>query len=239
MLGSIEPRPTATDLTGMTVDPKTQAGSRGAREATMPGGHAGAGGRGRHVASSLEGHFLIAMPGMADERFAESVIYVCAHSPGGAMGFIINKPQHLRFSELLTQIGIVESESDIRLPRHGEEISVCMGGPVETGRGFILHSEDYESESTVPVDDNISLTPTLDILKAMSRGIGPRTAIMVLGYSGWGAGQLESEIAANGWLTCKADLEIVFDTRLDEKYRRALKILGIEPAFLASEAGHA
>ena len=221
------------------MDPKIRDESASEREGTMPGGHARVGQSGRNVASSLEGHFLIAMPGMADERFAESVVYICAHSPSGAMGFIINKPQPLRFSELLTQIGIVESERDIRLPRHGEEVSVCMGGPVEKGRGFILHSEDYDSESTVPVDDNISLTPTLDILKAISEGIGPKTAIMVLGYSGWGAGQLESEIAANGWLTCKADLEIVFDARLDEKYRRALKLLGIEPAFLASEAGHA
>ena len=227
----------------MTVDPKTQGESRrksfGERQAEIAGEHGKAGQAIRGVASSLEGHFLIAMPGMADERFAQSVIYVCAHSPSGAMGFIINKPQPLSFSELLTQIGIVESESDIRLPRHGEEVSVCMGGPVERGRGFILHSEDYDSESTVPVDDNISLTPTVDILKAISEGIGPKTAIMVLGYSGWGAGQLEGEIAANGWLTCKADLEIVFDARLDEKYRRALKLLGIEPAFLASEAGHA
>ncbi len=231
----------------MTVDSKTQGGSRGdkggdtggKRKGDIAGGRVGSGQAARGVVSSLEGHFLIAMPGMADDRFAESVIYVCAHSPGGAMGFIINKPQPMSFSELLTQIGIVESESDIRLPRHGEEVSVCMGGPVEKGRGFILHSDDYESESTVPVEDNISLTPTVDILKAMSKGTGPKTAIMVLGYSGWGAGQLEGEIAANGWLTCKADLEIVFDARLDEKYRRALKLLGIEPAFLASEAGHA
>ena len=191
------------------------------------------------AASSLEGHFLIAMPGMADERFAETVIYLCAHSPNGAMGFIINKPQPMSFSQLLTQIGIVESESDIRLPENGRRVSVCRGGPVEKARGFILHSDDYESESTVSVEDRISLTPTLDILKAMSKGTGPKTAIMVLGYSGWGAGQLESEIAANGWLTCKADLDIVFDTRLDAKYRRALNILGIDPMFLAGEAGHA
>ena len=227
----------------MTVEPKTGSGARAEmaarRKGKAAGSAAGAGEAARGVASSLEGHFLIAMPGMADERFARSVIYVCAHSPSGAMGFIINKPQPLSFSELLTQIGIVESESDIRLPRRGSEVSVCIGGPVEKGRGFILHSDDYESESTVPVDDRISLTPTVDILRAMSKGLGPKTAIMVLGYSGWGAGQLEGEIAANGWLTCKADLEIVFDARLDEKYRRALKLLGIEPAFLASEAGHA
>jgi len=189
--------------------------------------------------SSLEGHFLIAMPGMGDERFARAVIYVCAHSPSGAMGFIINKPQPVGFGELLTQLGIVASERDIRMPKSGQEICVCMGGPVEKGRGFVLHSDDYDSESTVAVADNISLTPTIDILKAISKGVGPTTAIMALGYAGWSPGQLESEIAANGWLTCKADLDIVFDVELDSKYDRALGLLGIEPAFLASEAGHA
>ncbi|MEF2553112.1 YqgE/AlgH family protein [Aurantimonas sp. A2-1-M11] len=189
--------------------------------------------------SSLEGHFLIAMPGMGDERFTRSVIFVCAHSPSGAMGFIINKAQPVGFGELLTQLGIVASEGDIRLPKAGREVCVCMGGPVEKGRGFVLHTDDYDSESTVPVADNIALTPTIDILKAISKGVGPKTAIMALGYAGWSPGQLESEIAANGWLTCKADLDIVFDVELDGKYDRALGLLGIQPAFLASEAGHA
>lgn len=189
--------------------------------------------------ASLEGHFLIAMPGMADERFARSVVYVCAHSSNGAMGFIINKAQPLSFAALLTQLEIVADPEEIRLPDKGREVSVCAGGPVERGRGFVLHSDDYDSESTVPVDDGISLTPTLDILRAISKGIGPHTAIMVLGYAGWDAGQLESEIAANGWLTCPADLDIVFDAELDDKYVRALGILGVDPAFLTSEAGHA
>ncbi len=188
---------------------------------------------------SLEGHFLIAMPGMEDERFARSVVYVCAHSANGAMGFIINKAQPLSFASLLKQLDIVTDADEIRLPEKGREVSVCAGGPVEQGRGFILHSDDYDSESTVEVDDGISLTPTLDILKALSRGDGPSSAIMVLGYSGWGAGQLESEIAANGWLTCLADLDIVFGNELDTKYGRALAILGIDPVFLTSEAGHA
>ncbi|HEY9058564.1 MAG TPA: YqgE/AlgH family protein [Aurantimonas sp.] len=191
------------------------------------------------IDTTLEGHFLIAMPGMEDERFVRSVIYVCAHSANGAMGFIINKPQPVSFPALLTQLGIVASETDIHLPEKGMEVSVCMGGPVEKGRGFVLHSDDYDSDSTVPVDDRISLTPTLDILKAISQGIGPKTAIMALGYAGWAPGQLESEIAANGWLTCKADLGIVFDNRLDQKYGRALALLGIDAAFLASDAGHA
>lgn len=190
-------------------------------------------------ASSLEGHFLIAMPGMEDERFARSVVYVCAHSASGAMGFIVNKAQPLSFGALLTQLEIVSDPDDIRLPEKGQEVPVCHGGPVERGRGFVLHSDDYDSESTVMVEQGIALTPTLDILKAMSNGLGPSTAIMVLGYAGWGAGQLEAEIASNGWLTCRADLDIVFDAELDNKYTRALGILGINPAFLTSEAGHA
>lgn len=188
---------------------------------------------------SLEGHFLIAMPGMEDERFARSVVYICAHSPSGAMGFVINKGQALSFGALLTQLEIVSSPDEIRLPANGREISVCMGGPVERGRGFVLHTDDYDSDSTVPVDDRVSLTPTLDILKALSIGEGPSSAMMALGYAGWSAGQLESEIAANGWLTCRADVDILFDPELDAKYTRALAILGVNPVFLASEAGHA
>lgn len=191
------------------------------------------------LTTSLEGHFLIAMPGVDGEPFARTVVYLCAHSPNGAMGFIINKAQSTSFAELLTQLGVVSSASDIRLPRRGSEVSVCMGGPVEQGRGFVLHSADYESESTVIVDKDISLTPTTDILRALSQGIGPKTAIMALGYSGWAPGQLETEIAQNGWLTCKADLSIVFGNDLDRKYDRALALLGIHPAFLNSEAGHA
>lgn len=188
---------------------------------------------------SLEGHFLIAMPGMEDERFARSVIYICAHSPKGAMGFIINKAQEISFAALLTQLGIVADEDEIRLPAKGREVSVCMGGPVERGRGFVLHSDDYDSESTVAVTDRVSLTPTLDILKAISAGIGPTTAIMALGYAGWGEGQLEAEIAANGWLTCEADFGVMFAPELDDKYSRALALLGVDPAFLNSEVGHA
>lgn len=188
---------------------------------------------------SLEGHFLIAMPGMEDERFSRSVVYICAHSANGAMGFVINKGQPLSFGALLTQLEIVGDPEEIRLPEKGAEVSVCVGGPVERGRGFVLHSDDYDSDSTVAVDEGISLTPTLDILRAISNGEGPATAIMALGYAGWGAGQLEAEIAANGWLTCPADRAILFDTELGNKYSRALGILGVDPAFLTSEAGHA
>lgn len=189
--------------------------------------------------TSLEGHFLIAMPGIEGEPFERTVIYLCAHSSNGAMGFIINKPQPTSFPALLTQLGIVESEDDIRRPAGGGEVSVCRGGPVEESRGFVLHSADYDSESTVSVDQQVALTPTTDILRAMSQGVGPKTAIMALGYSGWAPGQLEEEIAQNGWLTCKADLSIVFSNALEEKYDRALALLGIQQAFLNAEAGHA
>ena len=189
--------------------------------------------------TSLEGFFLIAMPGMQDERFAKSVVYVCAHSASGAMGFVINKPQPMSFPALMAQLDIVSSPDEIRLPEQGRDIMVGVGGPVESGRGFVLHSNDYDSESTVPVDGGICLTPTMDILKAISSGIGPRSAMMVLGYAGWSAGQLESEIASNGWLTCPADFEVVFATRPESRYVKALGIMGIDPTFLASEAGHA
>ncbi|KAB0679572.1 YqgE/AlgH family protein [Aureimonas leprariae] len=190
-------------------------------------------------ADSLEGHFLIAMPGMEDERFARSVVYLCAHSPNGAMGFIINKAQPISFANLLAQLNIVKEDEAIRLPETARDVSVCMGGPVERGRGFVLHTGDYSSESTVAISDGVSLTPTLDILKAISQGIGPDSALMALGYAGWSAGQLEEEIAANGWLTCRADDELIFDSKLDGKYNRALALLGIDPAFLTAEAGHA
>ncbi|WP_062227723.1 YqgE/AlgH family protein [Aureimonas frigidaquae] len=192
-----------------------------------------------NAGTSLEGFFLIAMPGMEDDRFARSVVYICAHSDNGAMGFVINKPQSMSFPTLLTQLEIVSSPDEIRLPEQGRDILVGVGGPVESGRGFVLHSNDYDSESTVPVEGGISLTPTMDILKAISRGLGPRAAMMVLGYAGWSAGQLESEIASNGWLTCPADFDIVFETRPEIRYERALAKMGVNPAFLASEAGHA
>ncbi|KAA0972491.1 YqgE/AlgH family protein [Aureimonas fodinaquatilis] len=189
--------------------------------------------------TSLEGSFLIAMPGMSDKRFAKSVVYICAHSPNGAMGFVINKPQTMSFPTLLMQLEVIARPEDILMPEHGKNIVVTNGGPVESGRGFVLHSGDYKSVGTVVVDSNISLTPTMDILKALSKGTGPHSAMMVLGYAGWSAGQLESEIAANGWLTCPGDFDIVFSTRAEQKYSSALAKMGIDPAFLAAEAGHA
>jgi putative transcriptional regulator len=186
----------------------------------------------------LDGHFLIAMPGMADANFARSVIYVCAHSDEGAMGFIINKSQGLSFGDMLAHLQVIDREEDV-LAADSREIIIQLGGPVETGRGFVLHSDDYMSQSSIPVSEDISLTSTVDIVKAIYRGSGPRKAAMMMGYSGWRAGQLEMEIANNGWLNCPADEALIFDQHLDNKYERALAMMGINPAMLSREAGHA
>lgn len=191
--------------------------------------------------SYLDGQCLIAMPGMNDTRFSRSVIYLCAHSEDGAMGIIVNKPApDTRFPELLVQLDVIPPEQAILLPSQAERMQVLRGGPVETKRGFVLHTADFFLESaTLPIDDGICLTATLDILRAIAVGSGPENAILALGYAGWGAGQLESEIQANGWLHCDADPGLLFDAAPDTKYERALHKLGIDPAFLSNEAGHA
>ena len=188
---------------------------------------------------ALDGQFLIAMPGMMDERFNRVVIYICAHSAEGAMGLIINRMQQIQFPELLVQLGIIEEKEVIRLPESARQFMVRSGGPVDQSRGFVVHSDDYTVESSMPVDDRILLTATVDILRAISDGNGPRQAFMALGYSGWGPGQLEEEIAQNGWLTCPADLELLFDREIDQTYDRVLRRLGIDPTHLSSDAGHA
>lgn len=193
----------------------------------------------RKERSYLDGQLLIAMPGMLDSNFERTVIYLCAHSTDGAMGFIINRPQPLTFSDLLVQLDVIASEDVIRLPKTTRDVAVQSGGPVDTGRGFVLHSDDYHSESTMPVSDELCMTATVDILRAMSKGAGPTRAMMMLGYAGWGPGQLEAEISENGWLTCPARDELVFDCALPEKYERVLASLGINPAMLSRECGHA
>jgi putative transcriptional regulator len=187
----------------------------------------------------LDDQFLIAMPGMKDERFARSVIYICAHSDEGAMGLIINQVQQLLFPDLLVQLGIVDESQAIRLPARARDLVVRHGGPVDRSRGFVLHSDDYTVESSMPVSGDICLTATVDILRAISTGQGPRHALMALGYSGWGAGQLEHEIAENGWLTCPADTDLLFDSDIERKYDRILASIGINPANLSTTAGHA
>jgi putative transcriptional regulator len=189
----------------------------------------------------LDGQMLVAMPAMRDERFARSVIYLCAHSPDGAMGIVVNHPaRHVNFAALLVQLDIVSGDDAIRLPARAESMSVLRGGPVETGRGFVLHSADFFIEqSTLPIDDGICLTATLDILKAIAAGGGPERAVLALGYAGWAPGQLETEIQANGWLHCPADPGLIFDAAIDTKYERALRRIGVDPAMLSEEAGHA
>ncbi len=188
----------------------------------------------------LDGQFLVAMPGMADDRFARSVIYMCAHTSEGSMGIVLNQraPQ-LKLPELLVQLGLVPEDEGILLPAKAQRINVLRGGPVETGRGFVLHSADFFVDSaTMPVDDGLCLTTTIDILKAIARGEGPDRAVLALGYSGWGAGQIEEEIKENAWLSCPADAEIIFDDGIETKYDRVMRSLGIDPAMLSGVAGH-
>jgi putative transcriptional regulator len=189
----------------------------------------------------LDGQMLVAMPGMADERFVRSVIYICAHSQDGAMGIIVNHPaQKVTFSEILVQLDVLAADSTIRLPAQIDAVPVVKGGPVEAGRGFVLHTADYFIDnSTLPIDESVSLTATLDILRAIAEGKGPRRAVLALGYAGWSPGQLETEIQANGWLNCPADTSLIFDPALDDKYQRALRKIGIDPSMLSAEAGHA
>lgn len=187
----------------------------------------------------LEDQFLIAMPSMSDERFARTVIYLVAHSEEGAMGIIINQVQQMRFPDLLVQIGVINEEDAIRLPQATRDLVVHHGGPVDRSRGFVLHSADVMVESSTPVAREICLTATVDILRAISMGRGPARALMALGYAGWGAGQLENEIAGNGWLTCPADPKLLFDSEIDRTYDRIMAMLGINLAHLSTIAGHA
>jgi len=188
----------------------------------------------------LDGQMLIASPSMSDDRFARTLIYICAHSPEGAMGIIVNQPaSNINFPDLLVQLNLVSDENGIVVSPGHDDVKVMKGGPVETGRGFVLHSADFFIEnSTLPIDDGICLTATIDILKAIATGSGPESAILALGYAGWAPGQLESEIQNNGWLHCDADAELIFGEPA-QKYERAMRKLGIAPGMLSSEAGHA
>jgi len=189
----------------------------------------------------LDGQLLIAMPAMADKRFARSVVYICAHSGDGAMGIVINKlASEVNFRELLVQLDIVEARNEPDLPGGVDNVRVHRGGPVETGRGFVLHSADFFIENaTLAIDDDVCLTATLEILRAICDGRGPDRALLALGYAGWAPGQLEFEIQSNGWLHSQSDKSILFDPDVDAKYDRALAKIGISPAMLSADAGHA
>jgi putative transcriptional regulator len=187
----------------------------------------------------LNGQFLLAMPGMTDERFARTVIYICAHSEQGTMGFIINQLQPLRFPDLLVRLGIITQAQSILMPEKNRSLVVRHGGPVETGRGFVLHSDDFMAKSSMPVTDDICMTATLDILHAISEGTGPKKALMTLGYAGWEAGQIEREIANNDWLVCEPTDDLLFDGDIPGKYDRVMAQMGVDPARLVLQAGHA
>ena len=201
----------------------------------------GIGGQAPDAPRFLEGQLLIAMPSMTDKRFARSIIYMCSHTARGAMGLIINqRARNVNFTDLLEQLKLVEAGGAKALSPEVINKDVHVGGPVETGRGFVLHSSDYiASDATVTFGDGVCLTHTTEILKAIALGKGPGRSILALGYAGWGAGQVESEVQANGWLNCAADADLIFDPNLEAKYERALSVLGVDPSHLVSVAGHA
>ena len=183
---------------------------------------------------SLTGQLLLAMPQMMDPRFARSVVYICAHSEeAGAMGLVVNKLlQSLTMDELFTHLKLEPARQNRASP-------VYFGGPVEPGRGFVLHTAEYKEKSTLAVSGDFAVTATLDILRAIGRGEGPRRSILALGYAGWAPGQLDAEMQANGWLSVDADSELVFDDDIDGKWQRALGKLGIDLTMLSTDAGHA
>jgi putative transcriptional regulator len=191
--------------------------------------------------SYLSGQLLVAMPTMSDRRFRRSVIYICSHSDEGAMGLIVNqRSPDVSLADLLSQLGLADEGVDQVGPEELMEQGVLNGGPVSTERGFVLHTNDYfAEEATLAIGDGICLTATIDILKAMAVGQGPRRSVLALGYAGWAPGQLEAEIGANGWLHCPADRDLIFDSDLELKYVRALSKIGVELSHLISEAGHA
>ena len=189
--------------------------------------------------NSLEGQFLVAMPDMEDERFAESVILIVGHGPEGAMGLVVNHElANLRFADILDELDLGDPDAVIRLPDSIRDRAVMRGGPVEKGRGFVIHTGDYHSGNTYRVGEDIGLTATLDVLKAMAFGPAPRAALFALGCCGWSPGQLETEIGANGWLTIPFNRDLLFEVPVEKRYDEALASLNITRATLSTEAGH-
>ncbi|MFM2068843.1 MAG: hypothetical protein RLZZ584_3752 [Pseudomonadota bacterium] len=186
---------------------------------------------------NLVNQFLIAMPGMVDDNFSGSVIYLCEHSEKGALGLVINKPIDIKLANLFERVDLALERNDLK------DEPVYFGGPVQTERGFVLHDplseDDAHFNSTLAVPGGLEMTTSKDVLEAISAGTGPRRVLITLGYAGWGAGQLEDEISRNGWLNVDADPGIIFDTPVEERYERALSLLGISRAMLSQDAGHA
>ena len=186
----------------------------------------------------LANHFLIAMPAMLDPVFGGSVVYVCEHNENGALGVVINKPTDMTMQALFEHIELkLETNPDLAPPMAVKPI--MFGGPVQDDRGFVLHTPSGHYSSSLKVTDSVAFTTSIDVLEAVALGHGPDQMMVSIGYSGWGAGQLEDEIAKNGWLTVDADPKIMFDIPIEERYVAALKLLGIDPMMLAAEAGHA
>ncbi|MCQ4161777.1 YqgE/AlgH family protein [Roseomonas sp. GC11] len=193
---------------------------RGARPGTMQAGYLG-------------GQLLVAMPGMQDPRFVRTVICLCAHSADGAMGIVLNKPlSNISFEELMKQLEVEPTPPQ-------RQIRLMAGGPVEGGRGFVLHTNDWASEGSLQVTGGVALTASLDILKAIAGGGGPRLGLLALGYAGWGPGQLEDEMLRNAWLNVPADESLLFGGTPDDKWRMALAKLRVDPLLLSGHAGHA
>jgi putative transcriptional regulator len=190
---------------------------------------------------SLKGQFLVAMPGMGDERFRDTVIYMVGHGEEGAMGLVVNQTvEDMRFADILEELKLGEHEEIIRLPETVRDRQVLRGGPVQKSRGFVLHSPDYfRQENSYPVSEDVCLTATLDVLKSIAFKNHPAEALFVLGYCGWGAGQLEGEIGGNGWLTVPFSRDLLFSLPLEKRYDAALGSLGITRASLSAVAGRA
>nr|WP_316640747.1 YqgE/AlgH family protein [uncultured Roseateles sp.] len=189
----------------------------------------------------LTNQFLVAMPGMVDETFAGSVVYMCEHTEKGALGLVINKPIDIKLKNLFDKVELSLEREDLA------STPVFYGGPVQTERGFVLHerldAEGGHYSSTMAIPGGLEMTTSRDVLEALSNGAGPKKILVTLGYSGWSAGQLEDEISRNGWLNINASVDdcadIIFDTPIDERYDKALRLLGIDPRMLSQEAGHA
>lgn len=189
-------------------------------------------------AINLTNQFLIAMPGMADDNFSRTVVYLCEHSKNGALGLVINRPTDITLKSLFEKVELTLDRDELA------QQPVFFGGPVQTERGFVLHektgTEQSPYTSTLSIaGGGLEMTTSKDVLEALANGAGPRRLMVTLGYSGWSAGQLEEEIGRNGWLTVDADPKVIFDTPVEERYQRALSLLGFDPLMLSQEAGHA
>ena len=188
---------------------------------------------GGYESGYLTGQLLIAMPNMRDPRFEKSVIYMCVHNAEGAVGLVVNRQiDSITFPDLLKQLNIEPADTAPNLPIH-------FGGPVETGRGFVLHSAEYGQTGTIMVGDSVGLTATVDILKDMAARRGPKNSLLALGYACWGPGQLDGEIQQNAWLNAPADEGLIFDPAIETKWSRAIAKIGIDPSLLSGDAGHA